>query len=131
MRLKVLSPSRVVVDEPVTKVVAEAEDGCFCLLPRHVDFVAALVPGILSFAAADGAEGFVAVDEGILLKSGPEVLVSTREAVRGPSLEELRAAVETALRRRQAQEAHVRSAMDRLEADIIRELVRLGDEGIA
>lgn len=130
MRLKVLSPRRVVVDEPVTKVVAEADDGFFCLLPRHVDFVAALVPGVLSFVADGGGEGFVAVDEGILVKSGAEVLVSTREAIRGQSLEGLRSTVEAALRRREAQEARIRSAMDRLEADIMRELVRLGEEGV-
>jgi len=45
MQLKVLLPTQVLVDEPVSKVVAEGEDGSFCLLPRHVDFTSALVPG--------------------------------------------------------------------------------------
>ena len=49
MRLTVLLPTEILVDEEVVKVVAEAQNGSFCLLPRHIDFVAALVPGLLSF----------------------------------------------------------------------------------
>ncbi len=52
MRLKVLLPTEVLVDEEVVKVTAEAENGSFCLLPRHIDFVAALVPSLLSFVKA-------------------------------------------------------------------------------
>ncbi len=128
MRLRVLSPTGVVVDEPALKVVAEAENGFFCLLPRHVDFVAALVPGVLAYVAAGGEERFVAVDEGTLVKDGPEVLVSTREAVAGPDLEGLRQAVDAALRRREEQEEQVRSAVRRLETQVVRELARLGEE---
>jgi F-type H+-transporting ATPase subunit epsilon len=39
VRLKVLLPSRVLLDEEVQKVVAEAANGSFGMLPRHVDFV--------------------------------------------------------------------------------------------
>jgi len=94
MKLKVLLPSEVFIEKEVDKVVAEAANGAFCLLPRHVDFVAALVPGILSFTGGAEGEQFVAIDEGILVKCGPEVLVSTRKAVRGPDLGSLRKRVE-------------------------------------
>ena len=80
MRLKLLIPTRVVVDEEVAKVVADGEHGSFCLLPEHVDFLAALVPGLLAFEDEAGQERFVAVDEGVLVKRGDEVLVSTRQA---------------------------------------------------
>jgi ATP synthase protein I len=79
MRLKVLLPTEVLLNEAVTKVIAEAENGSFCLLPRHIDFVAALVPGLLSFTIDEGHEEFLAIDEGILVKCGAEVLVSTKE----------------------------------------------------
>jgi F-type H+-transporting ATPase subunit epsilon len=49
MQLKILIPTKILVDCQVTKVIAEAENGHFCLLPHHVDFVAALVPGITFF----------------------------------------------------------------------------------
>lgn len=47
MQLKVLLPTEVLIDEAASKITAEAENGCFCLLPNHVDFVAGLVPGLL------------------------------------------------------------------------------------
>ena len=100
MRLKLLVPTQIVVDEEVGKVVAEAENGSFCLLPRHVDFLAALLPGFLGFADRAGKEWFVAVDEGVLVKHGDTVLVSTRQAVRGGDLGQLRdARRDLALRR--------------------------------
>jgi F-type H+-transporting ATPase subunit epsilon len=129
MRLKVLLPQGVLMDEEVTKVVAEAENGSFCLLPRHVDFLAALVPGLLSFASVNVAEEFLAVDEGIIVKCGAEVLVSTRNAVRGPDLGKLEQTVEQTFRRLDDQETMSRSAFAKLEASFIRRFMDLEKHG--
>ena len=80
MKLKVFLPTRILIDQETTKIVAEAENGSFCLLPRHIDFVAALSRGIVSFESETGEE-FLAVDEGILVKRASEVRISTRRAV--------------------------------------------------
>lgn len=72
MRLKIMMPTKVFIDLDVTKVVAEAENGSFGILPKHIDFVAALVPGILSFEY-NNEEEFLAIDEGILVKWGSDV----------------------------------------------------------
>ena len=45
MRLRVFLPMKILIDQEVTKVVAEAENGSFGILPKHIDFVAALAPG--------------------------------------------------------------------------------------
>lgn len=124
MRLKVLLPSEVLINQEVTKVIAEAENGYFCLLPRHVDFVSALVPGILSFVSPEGSEVFLAVDEGILVKSGPEILVSTRNAVRGPDLGSLRQTVEEQFRVVSEQEKKARSAIAKMESGFIRRVLK-------
>ena len=58
MRLKVMLPTERLVDEEVTKVIAEATNGSFCLLPRHIDFIAPLVPGLLQFSRPDGGEAY-------------------------------------------------------------------------
>jgi len=129
MRLKVLLPQGVLMDDEVTKVVAEAENGSFCLLPRHVDFLAALVPGLLSFASVNGAEEFLAVDEGMLVKCGAEVLVSTRNAVRGPDLGTLEQTVEQSFQRLDDQETMARSAFAKLEASFIRRFMDLEKHG--
>jgi len=65
MTLRVLLPEKVVLEREVQKVVAEGENGSFGLLPRHVDYVEPLVPGILSFVpVGETDEVFAAVDEG-------------------------------------------------------------------
>ena len=125
MRLKVLLPSRVLVDEQVSKVVAEAGNGFFALLPRHVDFLAALVPGLFSFVTEEGREEFLAVDEGILVKVGQEVLVSTRNATRGPDLGTLRQTVEEQYLRQDERERQTRTALAKLEADLVRRFIDL------
>lgn len=126
MKLKILLPTEIMVDEEVTKVTAEAGNGSFCLLPRHIDFVAALVPGLLSFVkAGDGQEEFLAVDEGVLVKCGPEVLVSTRQAVRGPELGRLRETVDQTFKVLTDQEKRTRSALANLEANFIRRFLKL------
>ena len=129
MRLRVLLPSEVLLDAAVTKVIAEAENGAFCLLPRHIDFVAALVPGLLSFETEDGREEFLAVDEGLLVKCGAQVLVSTRQAVRGPDLGSLRQAIDEQFRMVDEQEKKARAAAARLEADLVRRFLELETHG--
>lgn len=124
MRLRVLMPERVLVDEEVSKVTAEAPGGSFCLLERHVDFVSALAPGLLSFERGGGEE-FIAVDEGILVKRGPSVKVSVRDAERGPELGELRAAIADRFRQRGELERKTRTAVARLQSDFIRSILEL------
>lgn len=129
MKLSVLLPTGMLVDQEVTKVTAEAENGSFCLLPRHIDFVAALVPGLLSFENEAGEEEFLAVDEGILVKCGPEVMVSTRNAVRGVPLGQLRRAVEKRFRVLDDRELQAREVLARLEADLVVKFIRMGEKG--
>ena len=129
MNLKVLLPTGVLIEEEVTKVIAEAPNGFFCLLPKHVDFAAAIVPGILSFEAAGGREEFLAVDEGILIKCGQEVLVSTRNAVRGPDLGQLRRTVEERFKVLDDREKTARSAMVKIEAGFVRRFLEIQGHG--
>jgi len=125
--LKVLTPTAVAVEQEVVKVVAEAENGVFCLLPRHIDFAAALVPGILSFHKSDGPEKFLAVDVGTLIKRGPEVLVSTRNAVRSSDLEHLEETVQRQFQTLDETERKARSAAAKLEADFVRRFLDVKD----
>ncbi|WP_448565086.1 F0F1 ATP synthase subunit epsilon [Trichothermofontia sp.] len=126
MQLKVMQPTQVVIDQPVTKVTAEGEGGSFGLLPHHVDWIAALVPGILSFEPETGEEIFLAIDEGILVKQGSVVWVSVRNAVRGVDLETLQQAIQQKFRQLDEQEQRARSTLARLEASFVREFMGLG-----
>ncbi len=129
MRLEVITPMAICVDRAVRRIVAEAPDGHFGMLPGHVDFVSELVPGILRYETAEGTERFVAVNSGTLVKSGDDVRVAVRGAVDGDDLIALRAKVESDFRQRDEDERDARAALARLEADIIRRFSQLGATG--
>lgn len=125
MHLRIILPTKILVDVAVVKVAAEGTHGAFGILPRHVDFLAALVPGLLSFRTPDGGERYVAVDGGLLVKHGSEVRVSTRRGVLGDDLGTLRDVVEKEFLALDERERQARSAIARLEADFIRRLMDL------
>jgi len=125
MRLKVLLPTDILLDVPVTKIIAEGENGAFCLEPRHIDFVSALVPGLLSYVMTDGAERFVGIDEGILVKCGREVRVSTRDAVLGDEPKALHTAILDRISELDEHERNARSVLARLEAGVAKQFLGL------
>jgi len=125
MQLRVLLPYRVLVDAPVAKIIAEAEAGFFCLKPRHLDYVASLVPGLFSYTGADQSTHYLAVDEGILVKCGSQVLVSTRNGVVGEDLASLQQTVTEQYQQLDEQERLARSAVARLEAGVVRRFVEM------
>jgi F-type H+-transporting ATPase subunit epsilon len=89
-------------------------------LPHRLDCVAALTPGILVFETAAEGETCIAVDEGILVKTGTDVLVSVRNAIGGADLGKLREAVEQEFLDLDEQEKSVRSVLAKLESGFIR-----------
>jgi F-type H+-transporting ATPase subunit epsilon len=125
MRLRLFLPSRVLIDRRVRKVVAEAADGSFCFLPRHVDFAAALVPGIFQYVEEGGRERFVAVDGGLLVKQGEEVRVVSGRAVPSEDLDALRRTVEDEYRNLDEQQRKARTAAARMEAGFVRRFLEL------
>ena len=125
MQLKVQVPGEVFIDEAVQKIIAEAQNGFFCLEPRHIDFVAALAPGLITYLTEDGAERILATDEGILVKCGREVLISTFSAVRGKDLDTLRQSVTTYFNEQNEEERLARAAAARLEAGIVRRFIEM------
>jgi F-type H+-transporting ATPase subunit epsilon len=127
MHLKIMVPSQIIVNTMVSKVIAEAENGSFCLLPRHIDFVAVLVPGIL-IHESDDIESYLAVDEGILVKNGYEVLISVLNAVQSEDLGLLEQTVREEFNRLKENEKMSRSALEKLEADFVRRFIELQEK---
>jgi F-type H+-transporting ATPase subunit epsilon len=95
------------------------------LLPHRLDCAAVLVPGILTYRKTANDSVFIAVDDGVLVKSGAEVLVSVRRAIVGGSLADLHAAVKREFLGLDAEEREIRSAVARMEGALISQLVRL------
>ncbi|MEO7863664.1 MAG: F0F1 ATP synthase subunit epsilon [Nitrospirales bacterium] len=121
MTLKILLPFRIFAEQnAVTRIVAETRQGAFGILPQRLDCVAALEPGILIYQRKGEEEMYVALDEGVLVKSGPNVLVSVRNAIAGTDLHQLREAVEREFLTLDEHEQSLRSVMSKLESSFVR-----------
>lgn len=129
MNLKVLLPFQVFADKTgVTRIVAETHEGAFGLLPHRLDCVAALVPGILTYETDADGEVYLAVDDGVLVKTGADVFVSVRWALGGTDLDQLRDAVEKEFLTVDEQEQDARWVMAKLETGFLRRFAALQHE---
>ena len=126
MNLKVLLPFQIFAEkDDVSRIVAETRAGSFGLLPHRRDCVAEIVPGILIYESKSEGEICLAVDEGILVKTGLNVTVSVRNAIGGTDLEQLREAVEREFVNLNEREQNIRAVMDKMERGLITRMARL------
>jgi len=129
MNLKVLLPFEVFTEKTgVSRIVAETREGSVGLLPHRLDCVAALAPGILTYETDADGEVFVAVDEGVIVKAGPDVLVSVRRALAGADLGQLREAVEREFLTLDEQEKSLRTVVAKMEGELVRRMAALHDD---
>lgn len=127
--LRILLPYGLFLERAgVTSIVAESATGLFGVLPNRLDCATALVPGILTYQTEDENENFVALDEGILLKTGSDVVISARNATAGADLGELRKSVEDLYGNLNEEELEVRSVLAKLESHFVRRLTQFGHE---
>lgn len=123
MNLRILLPFGIFADKSgVKRIVAESSDGSFGLLPHRLDCVAALVPGILTYETAEDGTVYVAIDEGVLVKAGKQVLVSVRQAIGGTDLGRLHEAIKHDFLAQDEQQRNVRAAVARIEGGFLRRL---------
>ena len=129
MHLKILLPFEIFAEKNgVSRVVAETREGSFGLLPHRLDCVAALAPGILIYENEGEKEVYVAIDEGVLVKTGLDVFVSVRNAIGGTDLGQLREAVEREFLNLNEREVSVRSVMAKMESGFISRLAEFHHE---
>ena len=123
MNLKILLPFQVFADlRDVSKVVAETTAGSFGFLPNRLDCVAALVPGILYYQSAAEGEVYLGVAEGVLVKTGQDLLISVRNALGGKDLGQLHEAVDKDFLRLDAQEKQRRASAAKMESQLAHQL---------
>lgn len=123
MYFKLLLPHQVFLEQTdVSEIIFETKQGAFGLLPHRRDCVAPLTPGILTFSTREGGEVFVAVDEGVLVKTGLKVLISVRSAIVGQDLGLLRETVQQAFLNADEQAQQVSVVMTKLESGFLRRL---------
>lgn len=129
MTLKILLPFRVfLIKEGVKRIVSETAQGSFGLLPHRLDCTASLAPGILCYETQTEGEAFVAIDSGILVKAGFEVLVSVRNAFGGDARVRLRDAVRREFIAIDERERGLRESLAKLEMGMIRRFTEFYNE---
>lgn len=124
--LSILVPDRVFLrEEGVRSVTAESVQGSWGLLPNRLDCVLVVIPGILTYRDSRDKEAFVAIDEGILVKTGPEIRLSVRNAMDGTNLGQLRQKVEQEFLRMNKEDQEMRSLIAKVESGFIRHLLKM------
>lgn len=130
MKLKISIPTEVILEKiGVVRMVVETASGSLGILPLRLDCVACLVPGVLLFETKEEGERFIAVDEGILVKTGPDVHVSVQNAVIANELGSIKQIVQEQFLVRSEQEKKIRSMLAKLESDFIRNLMEFSRHG--
>ena len=126
MTLKILLPFKVFAEaKNIKRIVMETSAGSYGFLPQRLDCTAALRPGILLYETLNDGEKYIAIDEGVMIKSGAEVLVSVRNAIGDAPLGKLRSLVEKEMMHLDESEINARSVMAKLETGFIRNFQKL------
>lgn len=122
IKLKIILPSKIFLEREVDKLVVEGINGYHGVFPRHIDFVSILVPGILTISN-NGNDEFYASDSGVLVKCKGKVVISIRNIIKGPALENLKNILNEKYKKIGEQERTLRSSLAKLESDFVRKLL--------
>ncbi|MGB5444494.1 MAG: F0F1 ATP synthase subunit epsilon, partial [Psychromonas sp.] len=123
MQLKILLPYTTFLKKSnVQRIVAETNQGSFGILPNRLDCSAVLSAGIFNYQCLNGEDIFIAVDQGVLVKTGSEVLVSVRRAIGHADLSELHALVKKEFLVVDEYEKHMQATMVKLETGFLHQL---------
>lgn len=126
MYLTVFTPLGAVLKSPIKKVIVETLNGYYTLLPKHVDFAAAMRAGIVVYTTNDGKEKYVACHHGVVVKKADAVTITVHNAVTGETLEELSQVINYEFKQNEEYRKELNSAMARLELGIVRGFEQLG-----
>lgn len=125
MQVTLRLPTRTLFSGSAKKVFAVAENGAFGLLPKHTDFVSALVPSILVLTNEQDKELFFAVDEGLLVKTDLQVDIAIRRGLQGDDLASLNEQLTTTFMAVDEEERVARSALAKLELGMVKQFSEL------
>jgi F-type H+-transporting ATPase subunit epsilon len=126
MQLRILLPFGVFASvTEVTRIVVMTPTGSFGLLPHRLDCATLLSPGLMSYSTAKAGEIHLAIDAGVLVKTGADVVVCARHAIAGADLGHLRHAVEQEFINLGEQEKTIRTRLAQLESGLLRRFAEL------
>ena len=126
MQLRIIVPSGVFASiANVERIVVMTQTGSFGLLPHRMDCAAVVPPGLFAYSTSATDEVHLAVDAGMLIKTGADVVLCVRRAIAGADLGRLRQAVQQELKQLSDQESSNLKTLAHLESGLVREFVKL------
>lgn len=125
INLKVITPSTGVINTQAKSVTAKGLEGFFEVEPRHIDYIAAIVPSVMKYVDVDGKTHYLAVNQGTFTKVGFDVTISVMGATEGNSIDELQKAVIESHVSFEEDEREARTAITKLEYFVFDQLTNL------
>ena len=129
MKLLIYTPLGTALNCRIKKVSMETLGGYRTLLPRHIDFAAAMNANVLSYINQENQERFAACHRGIVVKKGDTVTVTVQKAVLGDTLDDLEKIIRLEFKQDEEDRKELNAAMARLEAGLIRGFINLRQGG--
>ncbi len=123
MRLKFILPYKTILDQEVNKITAPGSGGDFQIFPKHVDGTWTLKAGILKITV--DKDLYYAINQGVVVKQGDTVYLSTMQAIAGESLGELSKTVEDTLKVLNEKEKKAKEVLIRLEMETIKKFTEI------
>ncbi|MBN1675872.1 MAG: F0F1 ATP synthase subunit epsilon [Kiritimatiellae bacterium] len=120
MKLRILTPTDVVLDEEVVHVTAEDVTGSLGVRPGHAALVSALVPGIVVARPPGGRDRYVAINGGVMLVGREGVEIVTRQAVAGGDLSHLEDTVVAGFEKEAREDRVNRAAFEKMRISFMR-----------
>lgn len=125
MQVEIRTPQQLIYRGQAQKINAQAENGALGVLPKHSDFVTALVPSVLVVSNKEGHELFFGIDQGLLVKRDNRVAITVQKAVQSDELEELYQLLETTFKQQDEDEKTARSTLAKLEVNMAKRFSEL------
>lgn len=123
MKIRLILPYRTILNKKVEKITAPGSNGDFQILPKHIDGTWTLRAGILTITT--DKDLYYAINQGVVVKEGDTVYISTFQAIAGESLKELSKTVEDSLNILDERERKAREVLVRLETDTIKRFIEI------
>ncbi len=126
IKLKILLPTEIALAaDDISSLVIETSMGSMGILPHRRDCVAIISPGILEMISSAGEETYVALDEGVLTKTGMDVTIFVHNAISGKDLSQLKDEVERRFLHQDEEETNLSQLMHKIEDSLLSHLHRM------
>lgn len=93
MKLKIITPEKIILDVETKGVFVKAIDGELGVLPGHIPLMTALDIGVGSYITEDGGKEFITIVGGSFKVENDEVTILTEAAELGEDIDEARAKI--------------------------------------